>query len=163
MRHALARLSEIPGVAIYGDPDITRFGRAGALSFNVRGMHHALTAAILNDYFNIAVRNQCFCAHPYVREMVSEALAAADDGLSAAELEALAQMQRGMVRASFGIYTTHADIDALAAALADIDAARERYAAAYVQTAAGDFRHATFRFTPADFFSIEAAVDQWLA
>ena len=26
--------------------------------------------AILNDYFNIAVRNECFCAHPYVEKML---------------------------------------------------------------------------------------------
>lgn len=162
MRHALARLSALPDIAIYGDTDIERYPRAGALSFNVKGMHHALTAAILNDYFNIAVRNQCFCAHPYVREMVTEALAAADDGLSTAELEALAEMQRGMVRASFGIYSTPADVDALATALADIAANRQRYEALYEQLATGDFRHRTFRFEPERHFSIRDCVDGWL-
>ncbi len=163
MRHALDRLGAMPELAIYGDTDTTRYPRAGALSFNVRGMHHALTAAILNDYFNIAVRNQCFCAHPYVREMVTEALAAADDGLSAAELEALAEMQRGMVRASFGIYTTRSDIDALAAALADIARGRAVYEAAYEQLPSGDFRHKTFSFEPAEFFTIRDSVDDWFA
>lgn len=162
MRMALERLCALPGIALYGDCDMNRYPRAGAISFNVRGMHHALTAAILNDYFNIAVRNQCFCAHPYVREMVTEALAAADDALSAAELEALAEMQRGMVRASFGIYTTTADIEALAKALGDIAGRREHYEGLYTQLPNGDYQHNTFRFEPREHFSIEAAVNDWL-
>lgn len=162
MKYAIERLTQLPEIAIYGDLDTERFPRAGALSFNVKGMHHALTAAILNDYFNIAVRNQCFCAHPYVREMVTEALAAADDGLSAQELEALAEMQRGMVRASFGIYSTRADVDALAAALSDICANRARYEAAYEPLANGDYQHRSFRFRPEQYFSIQESVDGWL-
>ena len=64
--YAVKQLSRIEDVVVYGhrDPDTCR--RAGAVSINIRGMHHALTAAILNDCFNIAVRNACFCAHPYV-------------------------------------------------------------------------------------------------
>lgn len=162
MSYAIEKLSRLPEIAIYGDLDTARFPRAGALSFNVKGMHHALTAAILNDYFNIAVRNQCFCAHPYVREMVTEALAAADDGLSAQELEALAEMQRGMVRASFGIYSTRADVDALAAALADIDANRAKYEAEYEQLPSGNYEHKSFRFRPEQFFSVKDCVDGWL-
>ena len=49
-------------------------------------MDHALTAAVLNDYFNIAVRNECFCAHPYVREMITEALSEEADDLTAVAL-----------------------------------------------------------------------------
>ena len=163
MTHALARLSAITEVVIYGETDIVRYPRAGAISFNVRGVHHALTAAILNDYFNIAVRNECFCAHPYVREMISEALAAADDGLTSAELEALAELQRGMVRASFGIYTTRADVDTLATALADIAARRAFYESQYEQLPGGEFQHKTFRFEPARYFSVKGEVDRWLA
>ncbi len=162
MRLALQRLCALPGIALYGDCDMERYPRAGAISFNVRGMHHALTAAILNDYYNIAVRNQCFCAHPYVREMVSEALAEADDALSAAELEALAEMQRGMVRASFGVYSTQADVEMLAKALGDIAGNRERYEALYTQLPNGDFQHKSFRFEPRQFFNVRNAVDGWL-
>lgn len=161
MQLALDSLAANPGIAIYGDTDTRRYPRAGALSFNVRGMHHAMTAAILNDYFNIAVCNHCFCAHPYVREMVTEALAAADKGLSAAELEALAEMERGMVRASFGIYTTRTDVHKLAAALTDIVARREHYEAQYEPTPDGEFRHRSFRQQPDDAFTIRAAVVDW--
>ncbi len=161
MQLALTKLSANPEIAIYGDTDTCRYPRAGALSFNVRGMHHALTAAILNDYFNIAVRNQCFCAHPYVREMVTEALAAADSELTAAELEALAEMQRGMVRASFGIYSTRADVETLAVALDDIVARRAFYEAQYEPTPAGEYQHKTFRFQPESVFNVRGAVDGW--
>ena len=38
--------------------------------FNIKQLNHGFVAAILNDYFNIAVRNECFCAHPYVEKML---------------------------------------------------------------------------------------------
>ena len=76
-------------------------------------MDHGLVSAILNDYFNIAVRNECFCAHPYVEKMlhathkdqISE-LDCQDDHLLWTE-----EPWMGMVRASFGLYNTMADID----------------------------------------------------
>jgi len=163
IKYALRKLSEIDDVVIYGDNDAERYARAGALSFNVKGVHHGLTGAVLNDYFNIAVRNECFCAHPYVREMITQALADEDDGLTNEELEALAEMQRGMVRASFGIYTTRADIDALAEAVRAIGENRGLYEGQYDQLECGDFVHKTFQFNPEEFFSIGGAVDAWLA
>jgi len=162
MVYTLDQLCALPEVVVYGCTDMARSPRAGALSFNVRGMHHGLTAAILNDYFNIAVRNHCFCAHPYVREIITEALAAADDGLTNEQLEALAEMQRGMVRASFGIYSTKADVDTLVAALKDIASRREYYEAQYEQLPSGDFEHRTFRFEPDQHFNIAQSVETWL-
>ena len=162
MHYTVGRLNEIPDVVIYGDPDLQRYERSGAVSFNIRGMHHALTAAILNDYFAISVRNQCFCAHPYVREMVAEALTKLDLDMANEELEALAEMQRGMVRASFGIYTTREDIDALASALREISVHRDTYAQHYQETADGSFEHTSFRFDHARHFSIAGEVDRWM-
>ncbi len=163
MAYAIGRLAGLADISIYGETDLERYPRAGAISFNVRGMHHGLTAAILNDYYNIAVRNECFCAHPYVREMISHALAEADDALSNEELEALAELQRGMVRASFGIYTTKADVDMLAVALKDIIANRACYESQYEACGSDSFQHKTFRFDPERFFSVEGAVGEWLA
>ncbi len=159
--YALERLRAIEGVVIYGEADLKLCERAGAISFNIRGIHHALTAAVLNDYFGIAVRNECFCAHPYVREMITEMLAEEDEDLSVEQLEALAELQRGMVRASFGLYTTHADIDALVAAVGDISARRDFYAAQYDEDESGAFKHKVFKFDPAQHFSIAGAVDAW--
>jgi selenocysteine lyase/cysteine desulfurase len=163
MCHAIECLKALDDVVIYGDIDTMRTQRAGAISFNVRGMHHALAAAILNDYFNIAVRNQCFCAHPYVREMIMESLAAEDDGtLSNEQLEEFAEMQRGMVRASFGIYTSAADIDALGAALTEITANQERFKVNYERLPSGDFRHHSFCFEPRNWFSVRDTVEACL-
>ena len=92
-----------------------------------------------------------------------EVLAEEDDGLSNEELEALAELQRGMVRASFGIYTTRDDIDALAKAVRAIAENRGFYEDNYEQLDCGDFVHKTFTFDPARLFSVRGEVDAWLA
>ncbi len=159
---ALAALEQIPDLVVYGETDCDKCRRTGAISFNIKKMDHALLAAILNDYFNIAVRNACFCAHPYVREMITEKLSEEAEQLSDRELEELAELHRGMVRASFGIYNTMQDVDALVAALQKISAEREFYSQQYERLPNGDYRHKTFRFNSTDFFSIEKTVDKWI-
>lgn len=160
--YALERLATVPEILIYGETDTVQCQRAGAISFNLKGLHHAFTAAVLNDYFNISVRNECFCAHPYVREMVRRSLAE-DGDLSDAELEVLAEMHKGMVRASFGIYNTRQDVDALAAALHDLSTRREFYAQQYTQLPNDDYQHRTFRFDHAALFSVKKIVDEILS
>ena len=162
IQYALDRLSEINGIIIYGEPDGRVCKRAGAVAFNLREVEHGLTAAILNDYFGVAVRNECFCAHPYVREMITEVLAAEEDGLSDEEIEMMADLHRGMVRASFGIYSTNEDVDRLVTAVADIAKNRESYAANYTRLDNGDYVHKTFRFDHEQLFSVRGSVDAWL-
>jgi len=164
INRAVAELSAIDDVVVYGETDTAKCRRAGAISVNIRGMHHALTAAILNDYFNIAVRNACFCAHPYVREMIADDLGEQMDGLTNEELEALAEMHRGMVRASFGIYNTERDVDALADALRQICADKDGYRAQYHESdCGGEYLHNTFRFDSRPVFSAKDAIDHWFA
>ena len=160
--HAIDRLSRIDDVVIYGHHGTDEYRRAGAVSINIRDMHHSLTAAILNDYFNIAVRNACFCAHPYVREMISEDLGEQMEDLSNEELEALADLHRGMVRCSFGIYNTAEDVDALADALQKIVANKDDYKARYRQNQCNDYVHQTFAFDSKEVFSASDAVKRWL-
>ncbi len=163
INYAVREMNKIDNVVIYGCTDTSDCRRAGAVSFNVRNMHHSLTAAILNDYHNIAVRNACFCAHPYVREMITNDLEEQLEGLSNAEMEALAELQRGMVRSSFGIYNTKEDVDALVAALKDICAHQDDYAHQYHQATDSTFVHKTFRFDSTSVFSARNEVDHWLA
>lgn len=163
IQYALERLAAIPGVILYGETDGSRCPRAGAVSFNLREVEHGLTAAVLNDYFGIAVRNECFCAHPYVREMITEVLAAEEDGMSEEEIEAMADLHRGMVRASFGIYSTRDDVDQLADAVRHIAANRPFYQDHYTRLPSGDYVHKTFRFDHEKVFSVRGAVDAWLA
>lgn len=162
MRHALRRLSGVPGIVIYGPADTDACPLVGVVTFNLEGCDHAFTAAVLNDYFNIAVRNECFCAQPYVREMVMMSLEEAAAELSNEQLERLAEHHRGMVRASFGIYTTFEDVDALVSAMHAIAARREELLTLYDRLDNGDYRHRTHGFDTSAAFSVRGAVDELL-
>jgi selenocysteine lyase/cysteine desulfurase len=93
--------------------------RLGVCTFLVDGMHHAHVAAVLSAEFGIGVRHGCFCAHPYITRLL---------GIDPIEAERMrGHLQRGerreipgAVRASFGLGTTHADIERLTAALRSI-------------------------------------------
>ncbi len=162
IEYALERLSKVPGIVVYGDPDLARCPRTGAISINLEGCDHAFTAAVLNDYYNIAVRNECFCAHPYVREMVMLSFAEVADSLTNVEIEQLAEMHRGMVRASFGLYTVRSDIDALVAALGEIGARRDALMPLYERQPNGDYVHRSFKPDLGGEFSTRSVVDGML-
>ncbi len=85
--HALSRLAAIPGLTTLGRAQ----DRGGVVSFTVDGAH-AHDVATLLDRQGIAVRAGHHCAEPLMRRFNLDSTA----------------------RASFGIYTTHAEIDALA-------------------------------------------------
>ena len=111
--YALEQLQQLPQVTVYGSADPQRLDdRLGVISFNVRGMHHGKVAAILGFEGGIAVRHGCFCAHPYVVQLL-----AMDDAAQAAFREEMLDGNRtampGLVRVSFGCYNTHEDIDHL--------------------------------------------------
>lgn len=112
-RYMLEKLHAIPGVTIYGQSDPADVsGRLGAFSFNLKGMHHALVAAILSYEGGIAVRCGCFCAHPYMLCL----LKVPPDQAEQIRKEIRAHDRSnipGAVRASVGIYNDESDIDAL--------------------------------------------------
>ncbi len=163
IRYAIEQMQQIDDVLIYGDTDPGTVRRTGALSFNIKEFDHSLTAAVLNDYFNIAVRNACFCAHPYVREMITDELSEYADEMSNEELEALAELHRGMARASFGLYNDKADVDALVSALQQICGNKKLYQDNYHQASCGDFQHNTFTFDSTPIFSVTDEVNRWFA
>ncbi len=161
-QRALEQFSHIPSVTVYGDLAIER---VGTISFNIDGIGHGLVAAILNDYHGISVRNECFCAHPYVQDMLRDSfsvLAEHAEGLDNADMEALFQAHRGMVRASFGLYTDDADVDALLVAVRDIVANEARYRQVYQDLGGGHYQHRSYRVQPEDIFNIEARLDELL-
>jgi cysteine desulfurase/selenocysteine lyase len=135
--HALAGLAAIPGVRVYGDADPAHASdRLGVITFNIGSLPHALVAAILSTEYAIGVRNGCFCAHPYLMHLLGI------DAAEAAELrrDLLAGDGRampGMVRISFGLCNTLAEIDAFLAAIKVI--ARGEFAGAYTQDEAGGY------------------------
>jgi len=88
--HALARLSTIGGLTIIGGAQ----DRGGVVSFTLDGAH-AHDVATLLDRSGIAVRAGQHCAEPLIRRFGLEST----------------------VRASFGVYSTHEEIDFLADSL----------------------------------------------
>jgi cysteine desulfurase/selenocysteine lyase len=137
--YTLRRLAEVPQLRIYGDCDPARADqRLGVIPFALEGVPHILVAAILSAEFGIAVRNGSFCAQPYLRRLLGlsdEEVARAHANLRAGDR----RNQPGLVRASFGMYNTTEEVDALVAALGAIS--RGEYRGQYDQDhATGDFR-----------------------
>jgi selenocysteine lyase/cysteine desulfurase len=138
LEYAYRKLRAMKGITLYGPTDDLR-EKVGVITFNVDGMPHALTAAILGTEAGIGVRNGCFCAHPYVKELL-KLTPDEDRTLTAEVLGGNKSRLPGMVRASVGCYNTEADIDALAEALARI--VRREFKGAYAQDRATGAFHA---------------------
>ena len=93
--YALETLArEVPGIELYGPPADER---GGVVPFNLPGIHPHDVAQVL-DRFGVAVRAGHHCTMPLHERL---------------DLAATA-------RASFGVYTTREDIDALAAGLVEV-------------------------------------------
>ena len=89
-RYALERLSTIPGMRIFGP----REERDAVVSFQVGNIHH-LDMGTLLDRLGIAVRTGHHCAEPLMHRLGIE----------------------GTCRASFALYNTREEVDALAAGI----------------------------------------------
>jgi cysteine desulfurase / selenocysteine lyase len=118
--YALRKLKSLPGVTIYGnaDPDLAP-SRLGVIPFNLDGFSHFLVAAILGHEYGIGIRNGCFCAHPYILSL----LGISENQARQVRQHILNRDRRevpGMLRVSFGLYNTHAEIDLLVDALHEI-------------------------------------------
>jgi cysteine desulfurase/selenocysteine lyase len=92
--YALERLGEVAGLRVFGPP--AGPGRIGPVSFELDGVHAHDVAEIL-DRHGVAVRAGHHCAQPLMERLGVAATA----------------------RASFGVYTTTAEIDRLAEGLED--------------------------------------------
>jgi cysteine desulfurase/selenocysteine lyase len=91
-RYCMEQLQSIDGLTIYGPKDMEH--KDAVVSFNVDNIHH-LDIGTLLDRLGIAVRTGHHCAQPLMDRL----------GIS------------GTVRASFAMYNTKEEIDALAAGL----------------------------------------------
>jgi cysteine desulfurase / selenocysteine lyase len=97
-RQAMEVLAAIPGVTVYGPP--IGEARGAVVAFSVRGLHPHDVAALL-DAEGIAVRAGHHCAQPLMRRL----------GVV------------GTARASFSVFNTPEEIEALAAAVAKLETA----------------------------------------
>ncbi len=155
---AWRELSQIEDVTLYG-PDPAEIPRTGTITFNIKGFDHGLTAAALNDYHNIQVRNGCFCAHPYVRELLKKEMWEMDIDPDAPNAEADVERKRGMARASLGLYTTRADIEALVAAVRDLCGRKDEIRALYEPIGSNGYRHVEFTPAAGDIFDPERMLE----
>ena len=97
--YAMQRMKEIPGMRIFGEAE----HKGGVISFLVGDIHHfdmgtlldRLGIAVRTDRLGIAVRTGHHCAEPLMRRLGIE----------------------GTVRASFGLYNTKEEVDALVAGI----------------------------------------------
>ena len=94
--YAYEQLSQIENLVIYGGGNSSLSGgmAGSAISFNIRGIHH-LDLGTLLDRLGIAVRTGHHCAEPLMRRLGIE----------------------GTVRASFALYNTRDEVDALVAGI----------------------------------------------
>lgn len=147
--YALKRLQEIDRLILYGDTDPARAAqRLGVIPFNIAGMSHFLVAAILGYEFGIGVRNGCFCAHPLIIHLLQLSPSQVEH-LSAQTFAHDRRQNPGLIRASFGLYNTLAEVDTFVTALAAI--ADGRYHGRYHQDPATGEYHPTNHtpnFTP---------------
>jgi cysteine desulfurase/selenocysteine lyase len=91
--YALEQLAQIPNLDVYGPTDMER--RGGAVSFQLADIHAHDLATILDEEQGVAVRAGHHCAKPLMRRLHVPATA----------------------RASFYVYNTPEDVDALVAGL----------------------------------------------
>ena len=154
-------LEQIDGVTVYG-PNPADVPRTGTIAFNIKGFDHGLTAAALNDYHNIQVRNGCFCAHPYVRELLKRELWEMDIDPDAPNAFEDVERKRGMARASLGLYTTKADLEALLQAVRDLAGRREEILALYEPIGSNGYRHTRFEPAPLDLFDPERLLQSFI-
>jgi cysteine desulfurase/selenocysteine lyase len=154
-------LKAIEGVMVYG-PEPSDIPRTGTIAFNIKGFDHGLTAAAMNDFHNIQVRNGCFCAHPYVRELLKKELWEMDIDPDALNAESDVERKRGMARASLGLYTTKADLEALLVAVRDLASRREEIISLYEPIGSNGYRHSSFAPAAQDLFDPERMLKSFL-
>lgn len=109
--YAFHKLQSIPNLIIYGRCE-KNTNKVSIIAFNIKGMYHLTVATILSHEYGIAVRNGCFCAHPYVTKLLD---------ISKKEIKNFTRHPNlprpGLVRISLGLYNTYDEIDILANAL----------------------------------------------
>lgn len=120
--YTLARLAAMPGITVYGERDPSRAGeKVGVIPFNLDAADHALVAAVTGYEGGIGVRNGCFCAHPYVVHLLHLSAEEAH-GWRSRFLAGDKSGMPGMVRMSFGCYSSREDVDRLLEMLVRIGA-----------------------------------------
>jgi cysteine desulfurase/selenocysteine lyase len=152
-KYALEKLATIDGIEVIGDTDPSNvMQRLGVIPIKLTHVNHFLAAAILGYEFGIGVRSGCFCAHPYILHLL---------GLNKEEAAEVRQRMLagdksempGLIRASFGLYSTRQEVDLLVDALQHIS--RDDYKGKYIQDkATGEYTPVAWQVNFSDYFDI---------
>jgi selenocysteine lyase/cysteine desulfurase len=101
-------LKQIDGVTLYGDMPLDQ--RIGVIPFNIHNLDHGFVSKKLDHLAGIATRNGCFCAHPYLLELLQvpeqESIRLRKEIMAGNDPEL-----PGAVRASLGIYNTDSEVE----------------------------------------------------
>ncbi|MBP5655876.1 MAG: aminotransferase class V-fold PLP-dependent enzyme [Clostridiales bacterium] len=105
-------LKKLDNVIIYGDSE-NLDDRVGVITFNFSDINSGLLANVLSER-GMGTRRGAFCAHPYVWRLM---------GIPDEETQGFAGCEGvktpGMIRVSFGIYNTEAEVDEFLKTLED--------------------------------------------
>lgn len=120
VHYAAEQLKTVPDITLYVPAEkYLSEDRVGTFTFNIKGYHHALLSAILENEYGIETRAGTICNHRLVRRWFN-----IDDATQKEIEEKIAGGDRlasyGIVRASIAIHNTKEDIDALVSALKSI-------------------------------------------
>jgi selenocysteine lyase/cysteine desulfurase len=137
--HTLQVLNSLDGVKIYGELNPSAVEqRVGVIPFSVDGLSHYLVASILSAEGGIGVRNGCFCAHPYLLQLMQVQEDEAARYRKEISLGIKASIP-GLVRVSFGCYNTQREVDKFAEVLERVT--RHQWEGRYSQDAtSGEYR-----------------------
>ncbi|WP_050608156.1 aminotransferase class V-fold PLP-dependent enzyme [Clostridium niameyense] len=124
LKYTINKLKRIPDIELYSHDD--NYPKVSIIPFNIKGIHHSVTAEILSKEAGIAVRSGCFCAQPYVQRLLN---ISEEDVKKYAFKEGLERP--GMVRISFGMYNDCYEIDRMIYSLKTIVANKKFYIKRY--------------------------------
>jgi hypothetical protein len=131
-RTALRELWAVPGVRIHGiaDPDSPRIARRlGVISFELKHVPHNLLAQELAETAGFGVRTGCHCAHILVKRLLR--MHPAREAVANLGMKLVPQITSsvlpGLVRVSFGLENSAADVHRLARALEKISGQRSSF------------------------------------
>lgn len=157
--YTLKEMQQIPGIKIFGQKDPERaHEKVGVIPFNLDGVSHFLLAAILGYEGGIGVRSGCFCAHPYVVHLLDIPEEEQMVWRSRMEQGDKSNMP-GMVRLSFGCYSTKEDVDRLIEMLQKVQ--RGDYAGEYRLDEAGEYVPVNYEDAFAEYFQLHKPA--WVA
>jgi len=104
VRRLIDGLKKLPNIILYGDCENVD-DRVGVVTFNFSDINSMKLATRLSD-LGAATRRGAFCAHPYVWRLMG----IPDEDVATFE-GCIDAKTPGMIRVSFGIYNTEAEVD----------------------------------------------------